>query len=92
MKPCNHTWGGSRADGTPTCIKCGEVRTDRIPVGQALDVVIDILDVAADMALTPGQYDEIAAEVVRLKQITVRANLVLRLIAAPQRSRLQTVQ
>ena len=65
--------------------------TDREPISAALDVVIDILDVAAEMALT-HEYDEIAAEVVRLKMISARANLVLRLIEARQRPRLQTVQ
>ena len=66
--------------------------TEREPISAALDVVIDILDVAAEMALSPIEYDEIAAEVVRLKMISARANLALRLIEARQRPRLQTVQ
>ena len=65
---------------------------DRDPIGVALDCVIDVLDVAADMALSSSDYDEVATEVVRLKMISARANLVLRLIEARQRPRLQTVQ
>ena len=66
--------------------------SDRDPIGIALDCVIDVLDVAVEMALTTNDYDEIAAEVVRLRMISARANLVLRLIEARQRPRLQTVQ
>jgi len=66
--------------------------SDRDPIGIALDCVIDVLDVAADMALTTNDYDEIATEIVRLRMISARANLVLRLIEARQRPRLQTVQ
>ena len=65
---------------------------DRDPISVALDCMIDVLDVAVEMTLTTNDYDEIAAEIVRLRMISARANLVLRLIEARQRLRLQTVQ
>jgi len=65
---------------------------DRDPISVALDCMIDVLDVAVEMTLTTNDYDEIAAEIVRLRMISARANLVLRLIEARQRHRLQTVQ
>ena len=64
---------------------------DREPLGQALNSVIDILDVAIDMALTTG-YDEVAAEEVRLGQIISRAQLVLSFIDARKPSKFQVVQ
>ena len=64
---------------------------DREPMGQALNSVIDVLDVAIDMALTTG-YDEIAAEEVRLGQIISRAQLVLSFIDVRKPSKFKVVQ
>ena len=52
---------------------------DREPLGQALNSIIDVLDIAVHMALTTD-YDEVAAEEVRLGQIISRAQLVLSFI------------
>lgn len=54
----------------------------REPVGQALNYVLDVLDITAEMALEPEHYDEVAAEEVRLGQIISRAQLVLSFIKA----------
>ena len=64
---------------------------DKEPLGQALNSVIDILDVAIDMALTTG-YDEVAAEEVRLGQIISRAQLVLSFIDIRRPSKFRVVQ
>ena len=64
---------------------------DREPLGQALNSVIDILDVAIDMALTTG-YDEVAAEEIRLGQIISRAQLVLSFIDIRRPSKFRVVQ
>ena len=64
---------------------------DREPIGQALNSVIDVLDVAVDMALT-DDYDEVAAEEVRLGQIISRAQLVLSFIDIRKPSKFKVVK
>ena len=64
---------------------------DREPLGQALNSVIDVLDVAIDMALTTG-YDEVAAEEVRLGQIISRAQLVLSFIDIRKPSKFKVIK
>ena len=64
---------------------------EREPLGQALNSVIDILDIAINMSLTTG-YDEVAAEEVRLGQIISRAQLVLSFIDIRRPSKFRVVQ
>ena len=64
---------------------------DKEPLGQALNSVIDVLDIAINMALTTG-YDEVAAEEVRLGQIISRAQLVLSFIDIRRPSKFRVVQ
>ena len=64
---------------------------EREPIGQALNSVIDVLDIALNMALTTG-YDEVAAEEVRLGQIISRARLVLSFIDIRRPSKFRVMQ
>jgi hypothetical protein len=53
--------------------------TDREPVGQTLNSMLTTLDDIAGMALNEN-YDEVAAEQIRLGQIISRAQLILAFI------------
>ena len=73
---------------------------DREPVGQAVNAIIQTLDVIACMALTPKDYDEVAVEEESIKFIKRRAELILRLIKSrkpppqliPERPKLRVVK
>ena len=93
-KPCDHTRGGSRADGTPICIKCGEVLgadPDREPVGQAVNSMLLYLEQIACMTLMPETFAEVAAEEENLKDAVVGLELILRIIKA-RKSKLRVVK
>jgi hypothetical protein len=53
---------------------------ERESIGQALNYVLSVLDIVAGLALKPEDYDEVAAEQVRLGQIISRAQLILSFI------------
>jgi uncharacterized protein YfkK (UPF0435 family) len=55
---------------------------DREPVGQGVNYILSALDIIANMALDPEQYDEVAAEEIALGQIISRAQLILSFIDA----------
>jgi hypothetical protein len=58
--------------------------TDHEPVGQMLNSVLTTLDDIVVMVLRPEDYDEIAAEKVRIGQIISRAQLILTFIEGKQ--------
>jgi hypothetical protein len=66
--------------------------TDREPVSDAIDHVIDVLTIIAAMATKADTYDEVAAEERRLGYVISRANLILKLIDANRPSRLRVMQ
>jgi hypothetical protein len=66
--------------------------SDREPVSHAIASIIDALDVIAEMALQAENYDEVAAQKIRLGQIIGRARLVLKLIDAQQPLHIRVVQ
>lgn len=53
---------------------------DRESVAQCLNYILSALDIVASMALKPEDYDEVAAEQIRLGQIISRAQLILSFI------------
>jgi hypothetical protein len=60
------------------------MKHDREPVGQAVNSIIQALDIIACMALVNDTYDEVAAEKETLKWVIRRTNLILRLIKSRQ--------
>ena len=65
---------------------------DREPVGQAINSIINALDVIACMALMNETYDEVAAEQANLQWVIDRTELILRLIRSRQPSKLELVK
>jgi hypothetical protein len=51
-------------------------------VAEGLDHILTALDIIAGMALKPEDYDEVAAEQVRLGQVISRVQLILSFIDA----------
>jgi hypothetical protein len=51
-------------------------------VAEGLDHILTALDIIAGMALKPEDYDEVAAEQIRLGQIISRVQLILSFIDA----------
>jgi len=51
-------------------------------VAEALNQILSALDIVAAMALQSDNYDEVAAEQIRLGQIISRAQLILLFIEA----------
>lgn len=66
--------------------------SEREPVGQVLNSVINVLDELATMALRPETYDEVAAEERSLGAISSRAQLILSFIDARRSSKIRVVK
>jgi len=59
---------------------------DREPVEQAVDAIIDSLDIIVRMAVTPAKYDEVAKEEEALWAIKGRAEWLLSYIKEKQQA------
>lgn len=66
--------------------------SDREPISDALEHVLDVLNIIAAMALIAETYDEVAAEERALGAVISRAQLILSFIDTHRPSRIRVVQ